>query len=187
MSRDRRLGGKLGALDELEWLTDSQIVFLFPYSPFMPNSSFAFPGSDHATFSKDFDLCHLLTMRSVTTNRQASELEFFLRWRLVELWATSLKELETRESKRFHFLLISHDCVAFDLVKSEIENGSGRINKAIARQQCSISPLEKTHEEKFDFICDKSCYPDIARSTVMIYTRKNKTQTVPYKRHIYTT
>ena len=27
----------------------------------MPNSSFAFPGSDHATFSKDFDLCHLLT------------------------------------------------------------------------------------------------------------------------------
>ena len=43
----------------------------------MPNSSFAFPGSDHATFSKDFELCHLLTMRSVTTNRQASELVFF--------------------------------------------------------------------------------------------------------------
>ena len=71
--------------------------------------------------------------------------------------------------------------------EKQIENGSGRINKAIVRQQCSISPLEKTLEEKFDFICDNSCYPDIARSPVMIYTRKNKTQTVPYKRHIYTT
>ena len=161
----------------------------------MPNSSFAFPGSDHATFSKDFDLCHLLTMRSVTTNRQASELDFFYAgdWenlRAGENKKTLSHKLEGIGDSRIktfpfssHFTWLRR----FRSSEKQIENGSGRINKAIARQQCSISPLEKTHEEKFDFICDNSCYPDIARSPVMIYTRKNKTQTVPYKRHIYTT
>ena len=82
----------------------------------MPNSSFAFPGSDHATFSKDFELCHLLTMRSVTTNRQASELVFFFYagdWENLragenkKLWATSLKESETRASILFSFHMIA--------------------------------------------------------------------------------
>ena len=109
--------------------------------------------------------------------------------RTYELVKIKNSEPQAWRNRRLAFPFSSHFTWLrrFRSSDKQIENGSGRINKAIARQQCSISPLEKTHEEKFDFICDNSCYPDITRSPVMIYTRKNKTQTVPYKRHIYTT
>ena len=121
---DRRLWGKLGVLHELEWQADSQNRLSLSVLSFYANSSFASPSSDHATFSKDFGLRHLWTMRSVTTNGQALELESFLRWKTYELVKRKKYEPQAWRNRRLanqnvsHFLLISHDRVAFDLVKN---------------------------------------------------------------------
>ena len=61
-----------------------------------------------------------------------------------------------------HFLLISHDCVAFDLVKNRSQTGA----EELIKQKRGSSAQSR----------DNRCYSDIARSLVMIYTRKNKTR-----------
>ena len=114
--------------------------------------------SDHATFSKDFVLCHLWTKRKVTTNGQALELGSFLRRRTSELvkiknLSQKLEEIGDSQIKMFpiffsFLLLISHDRVAFDLVKNRSQGEAE--NKATARQQCAISPLARTNEAEFD-------------------------------------
>ena len=110
---------------------DKPILKIFcpcPYCPFLPNSSFAFPSSVHATFSKNFVLCHLWTMRSVTTNGRCSSWSRFyadnVRAGENKTWNLShkLEGIGDFGIKAFpiffSFLLISHDRVAFGLVKN---------------------------------------------------------------------
>ena len=81
---------------------------------------------------------------SLRMDRPWSKLESFYTgelssWWKKKIWATSLNESEPHESKRFPFSSHFTWLRLFRSSEKQIPNGSGRINKATARQQCSIS------------------------------------------------
>lgn len=153
---NRRLWGKMGVLHELEWQTDSQNRSSLSVLSFFAKQFFCL------SFFRPCDvlkgLCSLSFVTDMECHYEWTGVRVGVVFTLENLragenkknWATSLKESETRESKSFLFSSHFTSPRRFRSSEKQIANGNGRINKATARQQCSILPLEGTHEEKFD-------------------------------------
>ena len=134
-SRDRRLWGKLGTRQELEWQTHSQNRLSQPVLSFYAQQFFCLSKLRSCRSLKglcSFVICE--RFRVSLYKWTALELESFLRWRIYELaenkknWATSLKESETRESKRFPFSSHFTWPRRFRSIEKRMVSGSRRIN-----------------------------------------------------------